>query len=284
LGSIEYDHADIYKSLEEVIQQFKKLVHIVPGRGKIVACGDSSNVREALTKSFSEVQLYGSSEDCFWRIDQAKPCQDGMEFDLYQGGELLKRFRTPLHGYFNVLNTAAAIAASLSDSLDLQAVSRAVESFEGTSRRLEMIGSPHGIKIYDDFAHHPTSIKGTLKALREMQIDGRIWAVFEPRSWSLRRNIFKKELITAFDHADAIILAPVYKADQIEPEERLDVNALAQELSQRGKKAFYIMEGVNQIIQKLIEELQEGDVVVVMSNGSFDHLHDKLLDKLSKRK
>lgn len=283
MGSIEYDHADIYKSLEEVVHQFKKLVHIVPRGGKILAYGDSDNVREILTKSFSEVQLYGFGEDCTWRIEQAKHRKDGMEFDLYREGKLLSKFRTSLYGHFNVLNTVAAIAASLSDSLDLQTVSQAIETFEGASRRLDLAGCHHGIKVYDDFAHHPTSIKGTLKAVKEMHVHGKIWAVFEPRSWSLRRNIFEKELVSAFDHADIIILAPVYKPDQIKPEDRLDVSGLAQKLNQRGKKAFYIGEGVNQIIKKLIEELQEGDLVVVMSNGSFDHLLEKLLAKLSQR-
>lgn len=284
LGAIEYDHADIYKSLEEVTLQFKRLVHIIPQRGKIIAYGDSNNVRAALKKSYSEVELFGTGDSCFWRIDRVKYHQGLMEFELYQGNKFLKKFRTRLFGYFNVLNATAAIAASLNDSLELDVISKAIESFEGTHRRLDMISSQHGIKIYDDFAHHPTSIKGTLKTLREIHTDGKIWAVFEPRSWSLRRNVFKDELVDAFDCADTIIIAPVYRADQISQKDRLNVAALAHELNRRGKTAHYIKEGVNQIIQKLIEELHEGDVVVIMSNGSFDHIYDKLLDKLSKRR
>jgi UDP-N-acetylmuramate: L-alanyl-gamma-D-glutamyl-meso-diaminopimelate ligase len=284
LGAVEYDHADIYRSLEEVILQFKRLVHIVPRSGKIIAYGDNDNIQEVLKKNFSECELFGIGESCFWRIEKVKYHKGWMEFELYRGGRFLRRFRTRLYGYFNVLNATAAIAASFNDSLDLDAISMAMESFEGTRRRLDMIGYQHGIKIFDDFAHHPTSVKGTLRTLREIHEGGTIWAVFEPRSWSLRRNVFKNDLVDAFDSADAIIIAPVYKADQIRQRDRLDVTDLAHELNRKGKRAYYIKGGVDQIIQKLIEELREGDVVVIMSNGSFDHIYDKLLDKLSKRR
>lgn len=284
LGAVEYDHADIYKDLEDVTLQFKRLVHIIPQSGKIIAYGDSDNVRKVLEQSHSKLELFGINDICFWRIEKVKYHQGWMEFELYRGGKLLRKFRMRLYGFFNALNAAAAIAASFNDSLDLDVIASALESFDGTRRRLEMIGSQQGIKVFDDFAHHPTSVKGTLKTLREVYKGNTLWAVFEPRSWSLRRNVFKKQLVDSFDIADTIILAPVYKADQIPQEDRLDVEELAYELNRKGKTAYYMNEGVNQIIQKLIEELREGDVVVIMSNGSFDHLYDKFLDKLSKKR
>lgn len=284
LGAIEYDHADIFNSMEEILLQFKRLVNIVPRKGKIIGCWDSGNVREALKKSFSEIETYGFCVDSFWRALPTKNHEGGRtEFDLFRNGKFLKRFKMRIPGHFNILNATAAIVASYNDSIDLNIIAKAVESFEGTCRRLDMIGFCHGITVYDDFAHHPTAIKETLKALREIHQDSTIWTVFEPRSWSLRRNVFKKELVEAFDQADEIIIAPVYNADQIKSTERLDVARLVNELNQRGKKAFYIEEGVDRIIKKLIEELHEGDVVVIMSNGNFDNIHEKLPDKLSQK-
>ncbi len=281
LGAIEYDHADIFNSLEEVILQFKKLVNIVPSKGKIIGCWDSENVKKALRKSFSEIESFGFHKESFWRVLQVKQHEGWTEFDLCRNGKYLKRFRMRIPGHFNILNATAAVAASYNDLLDLETIAKAIESFKGTHRRLDLIGSYRGVTVYDDFAHHPTAIRETLKVLREIYKDRKIWAVFEPRSWSLRRNVFENELVPAFNDADEIIIAPVYKAEQIKSSECLDVTRIINELNKNGEKACYVKEGVDQIIKKLIEELHEGDVVVIMSNGNFDNIYDKLLDNLS---
>jgi len=283
LGTIEYDHADIYKSLDEVVLQFKRLVNIVPQSGHIVCCWESENVKEAVSKSFSMVEPFGFSSECFWKIASIEISPSWTEFDLYRDGRFLKRFRMKLPGRYNILNATASIAVSLENSIELNAVARALESFEGTKRRFEIIGSCRNMTIIDDFAHHPTAIRETLKAAREKYPSSRIWALFEPRSWSMRRNVFEHELATSFADADEIIIASVYRAEQLAEAERLDVGKVVSKLKQSGKKAAYINEGVDAIVKKLIEELCEGDVVIMMSNGSFDSIYGKLLDKLSRK-
>ncbi|MEW5806589.1 MAG: UDP-N-acetylmuramate:L-alanyl-gamma-D-glutamyl-meso-diaminopimelate ligase [Acidobacteriota bacterium] len=294
LGSIEYDHADIFKSLDEILLQFKRLVNIVPRSGRIVCCWESKNIREVVHNSFSRVESFGFGPDPFWRIssmettsskDRKNASERGSqwtEFDLYRESRFLKRFRINIPGRFNVLNATAAIAASLGNSIDLDTVSEALESFEGTKRRFEVIGTYRDITVIDDFAHHPTAIRETLQAARERYSCSRIWAVFEPRSWSLRRNVFENDLAASFLMADEIIIAPVYGAEQLPASERLNVDNVIKELRRNGKSACTMKEGVDGIIKKLIEELDERDVVIIMSNGSFDNLYGKLLDKLSR--
>ncbi len=282
LGNIEYDHADIYKDLEEVLLQFKRLLNIVPKNGRVIYYGENSNLKDVVSKSYSPIESFGFSSECFWRISSVRSSPLLTEFDLHKQGEFVRRFAMKMPGRYNMLNATAALAVSLHHSIDLDVAASALESFEGARRRFDVIGSIKGITLIDDFAHHPTAIKETLRAARERYPGSRIWALFEPRSWSMRRNVFQQQLASSFDDADEILCAPVYKADQLSDFERLDAVSVITRLKQKGKKAFYVHEGVDAIVKKLIEELCEGDVVVMMSNGNFDNMYSKLLDKLSK--
>ncbi len=283
LGNIEYDHADIYKDLGEILLQFKRLVNIVPKSGRIIYYGESSNVRKAIGKSYSPVESFGFHSECSWRISSVTFSPLTTQFDLYREGGFVRRFAMRLPGRHNILNAAAAIAVSLHHSIDPDLVARALESFEGTKRRFDVIGSVKGITLVDDFAHHPTAIQETLKAARERYPGSRIWALFEPRSWSMRRNVFEQQLASSFDNADEILCAPVYRAGQLDDSERLNAARVIARLKQKGKNAYYINDGIDAIVKKLTEELCEGDVVIMMSNGNFDNMYSKLLDKLLKR-
>lgn len=283
LGTIEYDHADIFKDLDEVLLQFKRVVNTVPRNGRIICCWENENVKKAVSAAYSQVEPFGFSPECFWRISLMDVTSSATEFDLYRDSRFLRRFRMHQPGRFNVLNATAAIAASLNNQLDPDLVAEALESFEGTKRRFEVICSPGGITVIDDFAHHPTAIRETLNAAREKYAGSKIWAIFEPRSWSMRRNVFEDELASSFLEADEVIIAPVYKADQLSDQVRLDAATVVDKLKGRGKRAAYMSEGIDQIIKKLIEELCEGDVVILMSNGNFDSIYCKLLDKLSRK-
>jgi UDP-N-acetylmuramate: L-alanyl-gamma-D-glutamyl-meso-diaminopimelate ligase len=231
--------------------------------------------------AFSRVAGFGV-ERGEWRTVDFGESSDGCRFRIVRGGEPFCDVELRVVGEHNARNALAAAAAAHEQGLTPAEIARGLASFDGVRRRLEQRGVEDSVTVLDDFAHHPTAIEATLQAVRRRWPRARIWAVLEPRSWSLRRNVFQQRLVEAFAAADEIVIAPVFSAEAIPDDERLDAQQLADDLRQRGASARHLGD-VQAIVSVLNESVATGDVVVVMSNGSFDGLHERLLEALRAR-
>jgi UDP-N-acetylmuramate: L-alanyl-gamma-D-glutamyl-meso-diaminopimelate ligase len=285
LTSVEFDHADIYKDLEAVETAFKRLVNLVPGRGSIVAIDSGESVERCIAKAFCPVERYGSQAKGHWRIVNLKFEPARTSWTVLKDGDPWADFNFALAGEYNVCNATAAAAMAAGCGIPKEKIQDALKTFRSVKRRLEVKAQVNGITIIDDFAHHPTAIAGTLTALRSRFAGARLWVILEPRSNTLRRNVFQQELANSLALADEVIVAGVFKSDAIPVSERLDLMAVGADLEQRGKRAR-IISGVEGIIQVVAPELRPGDVVAILSNGGFDSIYQKLparLKELGKR-
>ena len=282
LNAVEYDHADIYPDLETVMLQFRRLVNIVPRRGLLLARANDPGVRSVIGKAFCRVETFGIGEGANWHGADLTHSERGTAFQVRQRGAAVGRVDLALPGEFNARNALAAIAAAAEAGVPPGQACEALSEFKGVRRRQEMRGEMGGVSVLDDFAHHPTAIAETLRAVRMRYPTRRLWAILEPRSWSLRRNVFQEQLAAALGEADRVLLAPVFHADELDPSERLDVGAVVEALRQRGRDAR-CPGGVADIVAFLARESEPGDVVLAMSNGGFDGFHDRLLDALRLR-
>lgn len=275
INNIEFDHADIFASLEEIKLSFRRLVNIVPGGGHIFINADDPNCAEVVTKSLSRVFTVGFNDDATHRIRDVRYHGVGSEFVLL-GHEV----RSSLIGEFNVRNAAMAVSVALAYGLPIDVIRSALARFAGVARRQELRGEVNGIKVIDDFGHHPTAIRETLFALRHRYPGRRIWAIFEPRSNTTRRAIFQNALPEALKLADGVILARVAKVDQLPPEDRLDPERVVQTIQACGIPAFYEPH-VEDILHRVKLLAKPGDVIVVFSNGGFEGIHQRLLTELT---
>ena len=282
INNIEYDHADIFRSLDDILISFRNLIRLIPRKGLLVANGDDKNVRRLIGESYAPVQTFGFRSDADWHIQNLDYQKDGVVFDLLFQSEPYGRFFVPLSGNHNVMNTVGVIAVLHHLGLKPEEMQEGLRTFLSVRRRLEVRGEVNGIVVYDDFAHHPTAIRETLEGLARRYPDRRIWAVFEPRTNTTRRNIFQKELPAAFELAHGVAIGKVNRAHLLKPEERLDREQLRADLASRKIPAFY-HDDVEKIIDWLLPQLEPGDQVVIMSNGSFDNIHEKLLQRLRQR-
>jgi UDP-N-acetylmuramate: L-alanyl-gamma-D-glutamyl-meso-diaminopimelate ligase len=270
VGNIEFDHADIYKDLDAIKWQFSRLMNLVPGNGRLICGVDSPVVGEVLAsmegKLFTTVETFGLSEDAKWRA-----------VDISLFGE----FTTRMLGEFNVRNCLAVIIAADAWGISRGAIQQAFDTFESVKRRMEIRGVERGVTVIDDFAHHPTAVDVTLKALRQKYADNRLIAVFEPRSRSSRLSIFEEQYKRAFAHADHVIIAGVFNPEDAKRfgDQLLDVEKLVADIAATGKQAATYADA-DAIVEHLAPEMREGDVVAVMSNGGFGGIHDKLLESL----
>jgi UDP-N-acetylmuramate: L-alanyl-gamma-D-glutamyl-meso-diaminopimelate ligase len=278
LKNIEFDHADIYDNLEAIKTAFRRLINIVPRSGLIVAGVDSPVVKELIPAAFSRVATCGIGTG-EWQATNIETQSDGMAFDVIRKESHIGRFRIPLPGHFNVQNALGAIIAARGLGLQNDVIQSALSTFKSVKRRLEIRGEVNGIVVYDDFAHHPTAVYETLRAVRERHPQARIWAVFEPRSHTSRRRIFEEQFIQSFDPADTSVIAHVYGAAHLQASEQLSPDRLAEGIRARGKRAF-TFSSTDDIVSFLARELRSGDHVVIMSNGGFDNIHNKLLGRL----
>lgn len=279
--SIEFDHADIYADLEAIKLSFSKLMGIMPGDGCVVACFDSPVVKEITAAAQCTVLGYGMNGDADWLIRDLEITPEGTFFDVVHRGRLYSRCKSPMPGRHNALNALAVIAVLDRLGLDKDAITRGLSSFEGVRRRQEVRGVVNNITVIDDFAHHPTAVRETLDALKQAYTGHRLVAVFEPRTNSSRRQVFQKDYVSAFDKADvAVIREPVplpdFPADQL-----FSSKQLAADLAGRGIEAYSFAD-TDGILAHLQTMLCPGDVVAILSNGGFDNIHTRLLDKLDK--
>jgi UDP-N-acetylmuramate: L-alanyl-gamma-D-glutamyl-meso-diaminopimelate ligase len=279
LTSVEFDHADIYKDLDAVETAFKRLVNLVPRRGAIVAIDTGDSVARCLAKAFCPVERYGMQAIAQWRIVNLRFEPARTSWTVLKSGEPWMDFEFRLAGEYNVCNATAAAAMAAGCGIAKDKIQAALKTFKSVKRRLEVKGQVNGITIIDDYAHHPTAIAGTLTALRTRFPGARLWVILEPRSNTLRRNVFQHELANSLALADEVIVAGVFKSDAIPPAERLDLMAVGADLQQRGKRAR-IISGVDGIVQVAAPEMRSGDVVAILSNGGFDGIYQKLPAKL----
>src|SRR3954447_21681598 len=275
LTSVEFDHADIYRDLEAVKIAFKRLVNLVPRRGKIVAWDGSRNVDECLAKAFCPVERYGFGEKSRWRVADVKYEASRTIWRVLRDGQAWAEFEFPLAGEYNVLNATAAAAMAFHYGIAVESIAEALRTFQSVKRRLEVRAEVNGVTIIDDFAHHPTAIAETLKALRTRYAGRRLWAVLEPRSNTLRRNIFEHELIRALGIADLVVMAAIFKPDAVPQHERLDPMNVVNGLNANGKPAR-MLATADDIVESIAPELQAGDVVGILSNGGFGGIYEKL--------
>jgi UDP-N-acetylmuramate: L-alanyl-gamma-D-glutamyl-meso-diaminopimelate ligase len=279
LTSVEFDHADIYKDLDAVETAFKRLVNLVPRRGRVVAFDTGESVNRCVAKAFCPVERYGSRNGSDWQIANLRFEPARTTWTVLRNGKTWANFEFALAGEYNVFNAVGATALATACGIPVERIQQALKTFKSVKRRLEVKAEVNGITIIDDFAHHPTAIAGTLTALRGRYPGRRLWAILEPRSNTLRRNVFQHELVKSLGLADEIIVAGVFKSDAIPAVERLDLMAVGAELQQNGKHAR-IISGVEGIVQTVAPELRNGDVVAILSNGGFDGIYEKLPARL----
>lgn len=290
LNNIEYDHADIYPDIEAVKKAFRLLVNLIPSQGRLIAGWDSPIVREIIEHPvapqgvWSPIESFGiESEDAKWTAREIEFLPDETRFAVFCEGQELARIRTPLAGQYNVRNCLAVIAAAESLGIERGAVAEALATFKSVKRRMQVRGVVNEITVIDDFAHHPTAIRETLQAARQKYPERRLVAIFEPRSWTTRKKIFQQEYPRSFAPADYVILAPIFESFRLAADDQLSVEQVIADLQAQGKAAFSI-EGAEAIIAHLAPELRPGDVVVIMSNGGFGGIHQKMLDAIEARK
>ena len=282
LTSVEFDHADIYADLEQVKTAFKRLVNLVPGRGRIVAWDGSANVTECVVRAFCPVERYGFTEGADWQIRGLRFEAGRSRWQVWREGALWAELEMAVAGEHNVLNATAAAALAAGDGVPVESIQAGLASFLSVKRRLEVKAQVAGITVIDDFAHHPTAIRETLKALRQAWPGQRLWAVLEPRSNTLRRNVFKREVAEALAGADRVLMAGVFQMERIPVEERLhpeDVVALVNEAGVPAK----LLADVDAIVRELTAEAKAGDVIAILSNGGFGGIYQKLPAALGAR-
>jgi UDP-N-acetylmuramate: L-alanyl-gamma-D-glutamyl-meso-diaminopimelate ligase len=278
LTSLEFDHADIYPDLPSIAVQFRRLVNLVPRRGKILMWGESEELKRAAAKAFCPVETFGLSAECDWCAGDVQWHDDATEFRVAFRGREVTRVRTPVAGKHNVLDALAATAIAYGRGVECDAIQQALATFVSVRKRMETKGEANGILVVEDFAHHPTAIRMTLEATRTRWPGRKIWAAIEPRSNTMRRKIFEHVLPESLAIADVVVIGPVSRAQLLEEGERLSPEFIARSLLDRGRpaKAF---DSSSAIVEFLAAEARPGDMVMVMSNGSFDGLSEKLLEK-----
>lgn len=274
INNIEFDHADIYADVKEIQLSFRRLVNLVPQNGLVLANADDERVLEVVAGAPCPVATVGFGEAADIRIQDVHYGPEGCSWML-QG----QRYELPMIGEFNVRNASMAIAAARFAGLATEGIARSLAAFQGVARRQQVRGVERGIAVVDDFAHHPTAIRHAVAGLRQKFPGSRVWAVFEPRSNTTRRNVFQHELAEALATADFPVVASVENPDKVCRSERLDITLLAEEIAQTGKSVFH-GENVGAIVGHVAAQAQPGDVVLVMSNGGFGGIHGKLLDAL----
>jgi UDP-N-acetylmuramate: L-alanyl-gamma-D-glutamyl-meso-diaminopimelate ligase len=279
LTSVEFDHADIYEDLNAVKTAFKRLVNLAPRRGKIIAYDADLNVDECLSKAFTPVERYGFRPGSHWQAVDLRFAGEKTQWAVLREGKAWGEFEFSMAGEYNVLNATAAAALAAHYGIEADVIAEALRSFKSVKRRLEVKAEIGGVTIIDDFAHHPTAIAATLKALRVRYPKARLWALFEPRSNTLRRKVFQKELASSLALADQVVIASIFKPEAVPENERLTVSSVVNSLKRNGSRARELSDA-DAIVAAVTPELESGDVVAILSNGGFGGIYEKLPRKL----
>ncbi len=284
VNNIEFDHADIYKDIHEIKFAFSRLMNLVPSNGRLICGIDSPIVGEVLDemqgKLFTNIETFGTSDEAKWQAREIDFSGDTTRFTVFKDGNFWSEFETDLIGEFNVRNCLAVIIAADAWGISKEKMQEAFRTFKSVKRRVEIRGVERGVTVIDDFAHHPTAVEETLKALRTKYHGKRLIAVFEPRSWSSRLAVFQEPYTKAFNYADYVVIAGVYNTSKAsELGKVLDVSELVEDIKLQGKPAMAFPDA-DAIIEHLAPELKDGDVLAIMSNGGFGGIHEKILNIL----
>lgn len=276
INNLEFDHADIFESLPAIQTSFKRLINLIPRNGLLLANGDDPNVAPLLDITHCPVKRFGLGEANAVRAFNMNLAATASEFEIPSF-----KFRLNLLGELNVRNALAVVGCAKHCGLKNSQIQSAFDTFKGIKRRMEVRGISGGVTVVDDFGHHPTAIRETLRALRVRFPGQRIWAIFEPRSNTTRRNVFQQELASAFKDADRVIISEVARLEQVPAAERLDPQRLMQDIKTSGKIGAYLPD-VDSIVEHVKKNADGGDVVCVFSNGGFGGIHAKLLQRLGR--
>lgn len=282
LTSLEFDHADIYRDLQHIRSAFARFVRLLPSDGCLIACSDQPHVRELLASVpiAAPVQTYGLESAADWSATVCQPTRHGTQVTLLYRGQPYGQFASPLFGRHNVQNLLAAVAVASHLGLSAAQIAAGLSAFRHIKRRCEVRGVVDGITVVDDFANHPTAVRVTLEAMRQAYPESRLWAVFEPRTTASCRAIFQQELTQALGVADRVVLADVYRKEQIREAERLSPAAVVQALQGQHIPAWFQPE-TEAIIGHICREAQPQDVILIMSSGGFENIHERLLQALA---
>jgi UDP-N-acetylmuramate: L-alanyl-gamma-D-glutamyl-meso-diaminopimelate ligase len=278
INNVEFDHADIYTDVESITLAFKRLVNLVPSKGLLLLGVDSDRAASLAADARSRLETFGTSVEADWRAYDLEALGSAVRFKVDRQQRFYGLFEVPLAGAHNVRNATAAIAVAAEAGIGPDQAAASLQRFAGVKRRLEIVGTVHGVTVYDDFAHHPTAVAETLSGLRAAHPSARIWAVFEPRSASSCRRIFQGQFATAFGAANEVLIAPVFRSTLPEAE-RLSVPDLIADLTRSGQSARAAA-SIDAIVEEIAREHTSGDLVVLMSNGGFGGIHQKLLRAL----
>ena len=281
LTSIEFDHADIYADLKSIQEAFARFVALLPPEGLLAVYGPDPRIREIIGRVACPVETYGQEGDWDWQVRNVRTHRSGSIFDVFRRGQFFHTFDSPLAGEHNALNTLSLIPILLRLGLSPEVMAAGITGFQGVHRRQEVRGVKAGVTVIDDFAHHPTAVRLTLQALRAQYLGQRLIAVFEPRTNTSRRSIFQSEYPRAFEGADRIIIREPPDLAKIPEEERFSSRKLVEDLKRLDRQADYFPD-TDSLLTFLGGELRGGDVVLIMSNGGFDNLHQRLLEELDK--
>ncbi|MEI7973293.1 MAG: UDP-N-acetylmuramate:L-alanyl-gamma-D-glutamyl-meso-diaminopimelate ligase [Bdellovibrio sp.] len=280
LTSVEFDHADIYRDLEHVKSAFRQLLQLIPQEGTLTYWSGDPNIRSILSDCHAQMRPYSEGEGEGLQWVGSRDLADGsVELDLRSRGEQWS-FRTRLTGTYNYLNLMAVWSVVQILGVAPEVFQSALDSFEGVKRRQEILGEPRGVLVIEDFAHHPTAVRETLKGLRRRYPHRKLFAVFEPRSATSRRKIFQKDYVQAFIGADRVFIAEAFDQSKIQEQDRFSSAELVEDLRKQCLQAE-VFSSVDRAVQLISKEARSGNMVVIMSNGGFDGIYGKILSALS---
>jgi len=277
--SVEFDHADIFNDLDHVKQAFKHFITGLAESSLLLAFDGDKNIDELIGGADCRIERYGRQNDSAWQLGDISLEPPGTKFEVLKNGAPFATFKTRLFGQHNLLNALSVIAIADHLNIPLPVIAAALESFAGIKRRQEIRGQKRQITVMDDFAHHPTAVRETVRAVKSMANSGRLIAVFEPRTATSMRRVFQTEYAQAFDMADLICIRQPPQVRKIPDGQEFSSEKLVSDLKQRGKQAFFFSD-TEAIIDFLIRNTRPGDLVLIMSNGGFDNIHQRLLDGL----
>lgn len=286
INNVEFDHADIFDSLDDIERNFRLFVNLVPSNGLLVVNGDDPVSMRVASKAFCRVETFGLKREADWTATNIETNENGTAFTVVRSGKTVGQVKVPTFGSYNVMNALAATAAATHTGVSFESIIKGLASFKLPKRRMELVGEyENGVTLIEDFAHHPTAIRLTLGAIAERYPGRRIVACFEPRSNTTTRNIFQNELAESFEDASVIVLGKVNRPDRYAPEKRLDTAQLCGELEAKGKRVFVAggSEYPNDIVSFIDAERQPDDLIVLLSNGSFSGLKALLVESFEKK-
>ena len=281
VNNIEFDHADIYADLDAIRLAFRRFVNLVPRRGLLLLGADNADALALRDHARCRVETFGLNDGATWQAHDLRVTESSTAFSLRHNGQPIGSFTVPLLGAYNVRNATAAIAVGAAVGLSSDTMAEGLRRFRGVRRRMQHRGTAAGVMVYDDFAHHPTAIEETLTGVRSAHPQRRIWAIFEPRSATSCRRVFQADFARALGRANRVVLPAVFRSNLPESE-RLSAEAVVEDLKREGVDADYIPR-TDDIVRTVATQAREGDLVIVMSNGGFDNIHQKLLDALAAR-